>query len=83
MQSFHTGSMAQGSVGEGTESVRWLEGLLVGGWFGANGLGESLARESARGDAPEKCLRGGPGLGDALRNCWPKGLTWADGSRSC
>lgn len=31
MQSFHTGSMAQGSVGEGMGSVRWPEGLLVGG----------------------------------------------------
>lgn len=31
MQSFHTGSMAQGGVGEGMGSVRWPEGLLVGG----------------------------------------------------
>lgn len=31
MQSFHTGSMAQGSVGEGMGLVRWPEGLLVGG----------------------------------------------------
>lgn len=83
MQSFHTGSMAQGGVGEGMGSVRWPEGLLVGGLAWGERFGESLARESARGDAPEKCLRRGPGLGDALRNCWPKGLTWADGSRIC
>lgn len=36
MQSFHIGLMAQGGVGEGMGSVRWPEGLLVGGgWLGA------------------------------------------------
>ena len=64
MQSFHTGSMAQGSVGEGTESVRWLEGLLVGDWFGAM-CWEPLVGGLAWTDDSKGCW-----LSDDLKGCW-------------
>lgn len=60
MQSFHTGSMAQGRVGEGMGSVRWPEGLLVGG----AGLGR-CAGSLAWTDDSKGCW-----LSDDPEGCW-------------
>jgi len=65
VQSFHTGSMAQGSVGEGMGSVRWPEGLLVGGgWLGAM-CREPLVGSLAWTDDSKGCW-----LSDDPEGCW-------------